>query len=90
MLFPEPYLKAYIFLMIANIFRLRFRRIAEGRTLQREPHAGGGEQRGQDQRGDQKTERAVAEGLSLIHILKDFKQAAIAFYKARIHNFFHK
>ena len=34
----------------------------KGRTLQREPHAGGGEQRGQDQRSDQEPERAVAEG----------------------------
>ena len=34
----------------------------EVELLKREPHAGGGEQRGQDQRGDQKTERAVAEG----------------------------
>ncbi|MGQ2162154.1 hypothetical protein, partial [Ornithobacterium rhinotracheale] len=29
--------------------------------VQREPHAGGGEQRGQDQRGYKESERAVAE-----------------------------
>ena len=33
-----------------------------GSPVQREPHADGGEQRGQDQRGDEGTERAVAEG----------------------------
>ena len=38
------------------------RQRAEGRPFQREPHAGGGEQRGQDQRGYQEPERAVAEG----------------------------
>ena len=34
---------------------------AAGRPVQREPHAGGGEQRGQDQRGDKEPERAFAE-----------------------------
>ena len=38
------------------------RQRAEGRAFQREPHAGGGEQRGQDQRGYQEPEGAVAEG----------------------------
>ena len=38
------------------------RQRAEGRPFQREPHAGGGEQRGQDQRGYQEPEGAVAEG----------------------------
>ena len=38
------------------------RQRAEDRAFQREPHAGGGEQRGQDQRGYQEPEGAVAEG----------------------------
>ena len=38
------------------------RQRSEGRPVQREPHAGGGEQRGQDQRGYQEPERTVAEG----------------------------
>ena len=38
------------------------RQRAAGSPVQREPHTGGGEQRGQDQRGDKGTERAVAEG----------------------------
>ena len=37
------------------------RQRAEGRPVQREPHTGGGEQRGQDQRGDKEPERAFAE-----------------------------
>ena len=32
-----------------------------GRPVQREPHTGGGEQRGQNQRGDKEPERAFAE-----------------------------
>ncbi len=42
--------------------RHRPRQRAESRPVQREPHAGGGEQRGQDQRGYQEPERTVAEG----------------------------
>lgn len=38
------------------------RQRAAGSPVQREPHADGGEQRGQDQRGDKEPERAVAEG----------------------------
>ena len=48
------------FSLYSGIFTPRQR--AEGRAFQREPHAGGGEQRGQDQRGYQEPEGAVAEG----------------------------
>ena len=41
--------------------RHQSRQRAAGRPKQREPHAGGREQRGQDQRGDQAPERTVAE-----------------------------
>ena len=41
--------------------RHQSRQRAAGRPKQREPHAGGREQRGQDQRGDQEPERTVAE-----------------------------
>ena len=41
--------------------RNKSRHRAAGRPVQREPHAGGGEQRGQDQRGDKEPERAFAE-----------------------------
>ena len=50
--------------------------ISAGCSVQREPHAGGGEQRWQDQRGYKESERAVAERsdqpLSLIHISGSF------------------
>ena len=45
-----------------DVYKRQPRQRSEGRPVQREPHAGGSEQRGQDQRGDEGTERAVAEG----------------------------